>query len=62
MTNEGGLQDVVEDGKTGYVVETKKPEKLTEMIVRYFMNSMETEFCNTIQKESYRFRGIKLYK
>ncbi|MBO5479072.1 MAG: hypothetical protein J6A04_05180 [Clostridia bacterium] len=53
---------MVEDGKTGYVVETKKPEKLTEMIVRYFMNSMETEFCNTIQKESYRFRGIKLYK
>lgn len=35
VTNVGGLPDVVEDGKTGYVVEPKNPKAIAEAIEKY---------------------------
>ncbi|MBP3477838.1 MAG: glycosyltransferase family 4 protein [Lachnospiraceae bacterium] len=55
VTNVGGLPDVVEDGKTGYVVEPKNPKALSEKIVDYFVQNKETEFVRNVREEAYRF-------
>lgn len=55
VTNVGGLPDVVTDGKTGYVVESGKPEALAEAIVKYFESENEKEFIENVRKEEYRF-------
>jgi len=55
VTDVGGLPDVVTDGKTGYVVSAKKPEKLAEAVIRYYENEMEEEFVNGVKEEAYRF-------
>lgn len=55
VTNVGGLPDVVTDGKTGYVVEAKNPEKLSEAIVKYFEEDKVEEFAKGVREEAYRF-------
>lgn len=55
VTNVGGLPDVVTDGKTGYVVEPRDPEKLAEAIVKYFLENKEREFTEGVRQEAYRF-------
>ncbi len=55
VTNVGGLPDVVEDGKTGYVVEAGKPAALADAITNYFRQSMEKQFTENVRKEAYRF-------
>jgi len=55
VTDVGGLPDVVEDGKTGYVVESKSPEALVEAVVKYFAQGKEEEFVENVRKEAYRF-------
>lgn len=55
VTNVGGLPDVVEDDKTGYVVEPKNPKALSEKIVDYFVQNKETEFVRNVREEAYRF-------
>lgn len=55
VTNVGGLPDVVEDGKTGYVVEAGKPAALAGAITNYFRQSMEKQFTENVRKEAYRF-------
>lgn len=55
VTNVGGLPDVVEDGKTGYVVETQNSEALATSIIRYFKDDMEQEFVRNVQGQAYRF-------
>lgn len=55
VTNVGGLPDVVEDGKTGYVVEPKNGQALAEAISKYFMQHKQEEFARNVEKESYRF-------
>jgi len=36
VTNVGGLPDVVEEGKTGFIVEPEKPELLAKAVLRFF--------------------------
>lgn len=55
VTNVGGLPDVVEDGKTGYVVETGSGKVLAEAITKYFMQHKQEEFTQNVKKEAYRF-------
>ena len=55
VTNVGGLPDVVEDGKTGYVVEPENPDALADAVVRYFAEDKEEEFGENVKKEAYRF-------
>lgn len=55
VTNVGGLPDVVEDGKTGYVVEARKPELLADTIVDFFVQKKEEEMCEYVRQEAYRF-------
>ena len=55
VTNVGGLPDVVEDGKTGYVVDAENSEQLAEAIVNYFNQDMERKFTEGVRHEAYRF-------
>ncbi len=55
VTNVGGLPDVVADGKTGYVVETKNPTRLAEAVIRFYSEDKEKEFVENIRKEAYQF-------
>ena len=55
VTDVGGLPDVVADGRTGYVVEAKKPDKLAEAVIRFYEEGMEEKFVNGVKQEAYRF-------
>ena len=55
VTNVGGLPDVVEDGKTGYVIEPGKPEEIAHAVVRFYREDQEETFVNHIKQEAYRF-------
>lgn len=54
-TNVGGLPDVIEHMKTGYVVEPQNPAALSEAITDYFMNDRVNEFAAHIAETAYRF-------
>lgn len=60
VTNVGGLPDVVTDGKTGYVVEPKKPEALSDAIVDFYRNERGQEFQDNVRQEAYRFSWERL--
>lgn len=55
VTNVGGLPDVVEDGKTGYVVEPEKPEEIAEAVCRFYEEDVERRLIENIEKEAQRF-------
>lgn len=55
VTNVGGLPDVVTDGKTGYVVESKDELALAEAIIAYYRDKKEEEFETNVRTEAYKF-------
>ncbi|MCD7746077.1 MAG: glycosyltransferase family 4 protein [Lachnospiraceae bacterium] len=55
VTNVGGLPEVVEDGKTGYVVEPRNEGQLADAVVRFFNEKKADGFQENIQKEAYRY-------
>lgn len=55
VTDVGGLPDVVDDGKTGYVVEPERPEAIAEAVLDFYRNGKENLFEENIRKEAYRF-------
>ncbi|MBD5483921.1 MAG: glycosyltransferase [Lachnospiraceae bacterium] len=55
VTEVGGLPDVVEDGRTGYVVEPKKPEAIAEAVIKFFREDQAERMSGNIEKEAYRF-------
>lgn len=55
VTNVGGLPDVVIEGKTGYVVEAKNKEELSQAIIKFYMEEKENEFIEGVKAEAYKF-------
>ena len=51
----GGLPDVVDDGKTGYICEPCNPKSLADKINLYFAENKYEEFECNIKQEAYRF-------
>lgn len=55
VTNVGGLPDVVEDGKTGYVVEARNPNMLATVIMDFYQNKKEEELIENVSLEAEKF-------
>ena len=55
VTEVGGLPDVVEDGKTGYVVKPESPEAIAEAAIKFFREEQAERMMENIEKEAYRF-------
>lgn len=55
VTNVGGLPDVVEDGRTGYVVQPESPEGIAEAVLRFFREKQARLMEENIREEAYRF-------
>jgi glycosyltransferase involved in cell wall biosynthesis len=54
-TKVGCLSEVVEDGKTGYLVPPESPHELAEAIVKYFSEGNVEIFDKNVKKENYKF-------
>lgn len=54
-TNVGGLPDVVENGKTGYIVEAKNYTLLADAIIKYFNENKESTFKKNIESVAYKY-------
>ena len=55
VTDVGGLPEVVDDKKTGYVVEPEKPDAIASAVKDYFGNNREESFRENVDKEKMRF-------
>lgn len=54
-TNVGGLPEVVIDGKTGYIVESKNNTDLAKQIIRFFRENKADDFKKGIEEEAYKY-------
>lgn len=54
-TNVGGLPDVVQNMRTGYIVEPHNPECIAEAVMDFYENNRVNEFQQYIEDEAYRF-------
>ncbi len=52
VTNVGGLGELLEDGKTGFIVEPRNVRVLADSIIRYFKEGREKEFSAEVIKRS----------
>jgi len=59
-TNVGGLPEVVEEGKTGFIVPAEDPEKLAEAIIDFFEINNPESFSNYIAEYKQRFSWDRL--
>lgn len=55
VTNVGGLPDVVENGKTGYVVEPQNPKAIADAIIDFYKNDKSKIYAEEIEREKYRY-------
>jgi glycosyltransferase involved in cell wall biosynthesis len=51
VTNVGGLQEFVADGKTGIIVPTSEPHEVANGILRYFSLREQVDFSANIQNK-----------
>jgi len=51
----GCLPEVVEDGRTGYLVAPKSSNDIAEAIIRFFQNGNADEFRNNVTRQNYKF-------
>ena len=54
-TKVGSLPEVIENGKTGYLVPPEAPDELAGAIIRFFGEGNTRTFRDNIQKEKYNF-------
>jgi len=60
VTNVGSLPEVVEDGKTGYLVSPKSSVELAKAILTFFEEEKYREFSDNIKKGQYRFSWARM--
>ncbi len=60
VTNVGGLPEVVEHKKTGYVVDPKKPEQISDALIDYLKEDRQDEFVANIKGQEERFSWDKM--
>ena len=54
-TTVGSLPEVIEDGKTGYLVTPKAPHEIAQAVIRFFCEGDKQVFYENIEKEKYKF-------
>ena len=54
-TDAGCLPEVVQDGKTGYVVKRMDSDEIADAVIKFFKNTKPEEFLKSIKKNSQRF-------
>jgi glycosyltransferase involved in cell wall biosynthesis len=54
-TDVGGLAEVVIDNKTGFIVPPSEPMKLSESIVRFYREKMESAFVKNVEQEKTKY-------
>ena len=54
-TRVGSLAEVVEDGRTGYLVEPGDPKALADAVLRFFLEEKKDEFVENIRRTKDRF-------
>jgi glycosyltransferase involved in cell wall biosynthesis len=59
VTDVGGLKEIVQDGKCGYVVKPE-PEFITEAIIDYFENNRKLIFTECVKLEKDKFSWDKM--
>ena len=55
VTDVGGLPDVVEDGKTGYVVKAEEPGAIAEAVCNYFEDNKKEKMIENIRAEAWKY-------
>ena len=59
-TNVGGLPDVVENGKTGYIVEPHNPNLIAEAVEDFFGNERAEQFAEGIEMVRNKYSWNKM--
>ena len=54
-TTVGSLPEVIEDGKTGYLVPPKAPHEIAKAVIKFFCEAERQAFHKNIEKEKYKF-------
>jgi glycosyltransferase involved in cell wall biosynthesis len=54
-TEVGSLPEIIEDGKTGYLVPPEETKELARAIVTFFVERKSEEFAKNIEKAKYKF-------
>ena len=60
VTNVGGLPEVVEHKNTGYIVEPKNPEHISDALIDFFKEDRQDEFIANIKSQEERFSWDKM--
>lgn len=55
VTSVGGLPEVVEDEKTGYIVPPCQEKEIVETVIKFFGSSNREQFKEAIKKEAYKY-------
>ncbi len=55
VTNVGGLPDVVQNKRTGYIVEPQNPERIADAVIDFYDKDRGQKFEAYIEEEAYRF-------
>jgi len=59
-TDIGSLSEIIENGKTGYLVKPRDPEELAEKITEYFVTGKRASFAQNIAQKSGQYSWSKL--
>jgi glycosyltransferase involved in cell wall biosynthesis len=60
VTDVGGLPEVVEDGRTGYLVKPADSSQIADSIIKFFMKNSAQEFSDNIKDRQSRYAWERL--